>query len=105
MPLQTTIERLREMRLRGMADALVRQQQQPELQSLSFEERLELLVDQEWLDRQNRRLARLLKEAKFRVAACMEDVDYQHPRGLDRTVMRSLAACQWVEYGQHILIA
>ena len=58
MPLQTTIERLREMRLRGMADALVRQQQQPELQSLSFEERLELLVDQEWLDRQNRRLAR-----------------------------------------------
>ncbi|BAD39037.1 putative transposase subunit [Symbiobacterium thermophilum IAM 14863] len=93
MPLQTTIERLREMRLRGMADALVRQQQQPELQSLSFEERLELLVDQEWLDRQNRRLARLLKEVKFRVAACMEDVDYQHPRGLDRTVMRSLAAC------------
>ncbi|BAD40284.1 transposase subunit [Symbiobacterium thermophilum IAM 14863] len=83
----------------------MRQQQQPELQSLSFEERLELLVDQEWLDRQNRRLARLLKEAKFRVAACMEDVDYQHPRGLDRTVMRSLAACQWVEYGQHILIA
>ena len=62
MPLQTTIERLREMRLRGTADALVRQQQQPELQSLSFEERLELLVDQEWLDRQNRRLARLLKE-------------------------------------------
>jgi len=56
------------------------------------------------MDRQNRRLARLLKEAKFRVAACMEDIDYQHPRGLDRTVMRSLATCQWVEYGQHILI-
>lgn len=61
-------------------------------------------MDQEWMDRQNRRLARLLKEAKFRVAACMEDIDYQHPRGLDRTVIRSLATCQWVEYGQHILI-
>ncbi|OTA40278.1 MAG: AAA family ATPase, partial [Symbiobacterium thermophilum] len=70
----------------------------------SGQQHLELLVDQEWMDRQNRRLARLLKEAKFRVAACMEDIDYQHPRGLDRTVMRSLATCQWVEYGQHILI-
>ncbi|MFS8535919.1 MAG: IS21-like element helper ATPase IstB [Limnochordales bacterium] len=101
---QTTIERLRAMRLRGMADALTVQQQQPELQSLTFEERLGLLVDQEWVDRQNRRLARLLKEAKFRVAACMEDIDYQHPRGLDRAVMRNLATGQWVKYGQHVLI-
>ena len=69
------------MRLRGMADVLTVQQQQPELQSLTFEERLGLLVDQEWVDRQNRRLARLLKEAKFRVAACMEDIDYQHREG------------------------
>lgn len=92
------------MRLRGMADALTVQQQQPELQSLTFEERLGLLVDQEWVDRQNRRLARLLKEAKFRVAACMEDIDYQHPRGLDRAVMRNLATGQWVKYGQHVLI-
>jgi len=104
MPTQTTVERLRAMRLRGMADALTVQQQQPELQTLTFEERLGLLVDQEWMDRQNRRLARLLKEAKFRVAACMEDIDYQHPRGLDRSVMRSLASGQWVQYGQHVLV-
>jgi len=102
---QTTIERLRAMRLRGMADALTTQQQQPELQALTFEERLGMLVDQEWMDRQNRRLTRLLKAAKLRLAACMEDIDYQQPRGLDRAVMRSLATCQWVQYGQHILIA
>jgi len=102
---QTTIERLRAMRLRGMADALTAQQQQPELQALAFEERLGMLVDQEWMDRQNRRLTRLLKAAKLRLAACMEDIDYQHPRSLDRAAMRALATCQWVQYGQHILIA
>lgn len=101
---QTTITRLRDLRLRGMADALVSQQQQPEMQTLTFEERLGLLVDLEWAYRQNRRLGRLLKAAKLRLPACMEDIDYQQPRGLDRAVMRALATCQWVQQHQHILI-
>lgn len=101
---QTTLTRLRELRLRGMADALVAQQQQPEMQGLTFEERLGLLVDLEWTYRQNRKLARLLKAAKLRVPACIEDIDYEHPRGLDRMLMRTLATCQWVEQQQQILI-
>jgi len=87
-----------------MADALVAQQQQPEMQGLTFEERLGLLVDLEWTYRQNRKLTRLLKAAKLRIPSCIEDIDYAHPRGLDRTVMRALATCQWVQQHQQILI-
>jgi DNA replication protein DnaC len=101
---QPTIERLRALHLRGMAEALAGQQQQPDVQGLSFEERLGLLVDLEWAYRQNRRLARLLKTAKLRLPACMEDIDYQQPRGLDRAVMRHLATCQWIQEHQHVLI-
>lgn len=94
MLMQATIERLRSRRLRGMAEALAAQQQQPDLQSLAFEERVGLLVDLEWAYHQNRRLARLLKAAKLRLPACMEDIDYQHGRGLDKGLMRTLATCQ-----------
>jgi len=104
MLIQPTAERLRAMRLKGMAEALVAQQQQPDLQGLSFEERFGLLVDLEWAYRQNRRLARLLKVARLRLPACMEDLDYRPSRGLDRAVMRHLATCQWVQARQHVLV-
>jgi len=99
-----TLERLRELRLTGMAEALAEQAAQPDVQQLSFEERLGLLVDHEWLTRRNRRLARLLKEAKLRLPACLEDIDYHTPRGLDRAIMHRLGTCQWVEAHQNVLI-
>ncbi len=102
---QQTIARLREMRLFGMAEGFQAQVHQPDVQGLSFEERFGLLVDQEWSSRQDRRLARLLKAAKLRLPACVEDIDYQTPRGLDRTVMRSLATGNWIRYHQGILIS
>lgn len=83
-----------QMRLSGMAEGFVAQQRDPDCQSLSFEERLGRLVDQEWTYRQDKRLARLLKEAKLRLAACPEDIDYREPRGLDRGVMAALATGQ-----------
>lgn len=63
-----------------------------------------LLVDQEYTYRTNRRLARHLKEAKLRMSACMEDIDYRHPRGLDRVVVRSLATCEWLRTHQNVAI-
>lgn len=101
---QQTIDKLQQMRLVAMADGLLAQTRNPEVHTLSFEERLGLLVDQEWTYRQNRRLARRLRDAKLRLAACMEDIDYQHPRGLERPLLRSLAHCQWVPAHQNILI-
>lgn len=101
---QQTIETLKRMRLTGMAEALSAQAHRPDVTELSFEERLGLLVDYEWTYRQDRRLARLLKQARLKLPACLEDIDYRHPRGLDRAVMRSLADGQWLRHHQNILI-
>jgi len=102
---EPTMEKLRQMQLRGMVAALLSQSQDPEAQALSFEERLGLLVDEEWTQRRNRALARLLREARLRLPACPEDLDYSPARGLDRALMRSLVACGFVREHQNILIS
>ncbi|RQD78233.1 MAG: AAA family ATPase [Candidatus Syntrophonatronum acetioxidans] len=97
---QQTIEKLKKMRLYGMAECL---QNQRAKDGLSFEERLGLLVDYEWTCRQNRRLQRLLKEAKLKLNACMEDIDYQHPRNLDKNLITSLRKGQWLLEHKNVL--
>jgi DNA replication protein DnaC len=87
-----------------MAEGLSQQLEQPAAQGLSFEERFDLLVDQEYTYRRNRRLARLLKEAKLRLDASPEDIDYHHPRGLDRHLMMTLASSEWIRLHQNLLI-
>lgn len=100
-----TLTRLRSLRLNGMADGLNLQQEQPgTYEGLSFEERLALLVDQEDADRNNKRLARLLRAARFKLAATLEDIDYEHPRGIARTQMASLVTCDWLSRKQNLLI-
>ncbi len=78
--------------------------QDPETQALSFEERLGLLVDEEWTQRRNRALNRLLREAKLKLSACPEDLDYSPARGLDRALMRSLTTCGFIREHQNVLI-
>ena len=104
MSYQHTLERLHSLRLTGMAEALSQQQTQPQIQQLSFDERLALLVDHELLYRDNRRQTRLLKAAKLRVSACIEEIDYQHPRGIDRAYLSSLTHGHWVERRQNLCI-
>jgi DNA replication protein DnaC len=85
---QQTLDKLHTLRLTGMREAFAQQLEQPATHELSFEERLALLLDRELLYRDNRRLTRLLKEAKLRLAAaCVEDIDYRHQRGLQRPQM------------------
>jgi DNA replication protein DnaC len=98
------LEKLRILNLLGMARALTEQLERPDYQALSFEERLGLLVDREVQDRDNRRLERHLKAAKLRSSACIEDVDFRHPRGLDRGQLLTLATAQWVRAHQNVLI-
>jgi len=93
---QQTREQLRTLKLTGMLDALEQQLAQPQTHDLSFDERLALLVEQEVLHRENRRLTRLLKAAKLRVPACIEDIDYRHPRGLEKSRMAALASLDWI---------
>jgi DNA replication protein DnaC len=99
-----TLERLHELQLRGMARAFEEQMQMPDLGELSFAERLGLLVDREAADRESRRLARRLKEAKLRLEAAVEDLDFRIPRGLDKRLVLSLASCGWIDQRLNVLI-
>lgn len=99
-----TLEKLRSLKLSGMVKALEEQAGIPDLKELSFEERLGLLVDREVTVRRNRKLQTLLKKAKLRLNASIEDIDYRHPRDLDKSLVLSLASCQWVEEHNNILI-
>jgi DNA replication protein DnaC len=100
-----TVEKLRALRLHAMVTAWEAQQQDASTSALAFEERLALLVDAEWLARENRRLARALQEAKLRPShACLEALDYAPRRGLERSQIRQLATCRWVAEHQAIII-
>ena len=102
---EPTLEKLFALRLNALATAWTEQQRNPESSSLCFDERLALLVDAEWLDRQNKRLGRALREAKLRLPnACIEDVDYPARRQLDRARVRELASCAWVEQHHNVVI-
>ena len=93
---QQTLEKLHVLHLNGMADAYCRQMEDANAASLSFEERFGLLVDYHWSWRENQAMARRLKKSKLDAEPCVEDIDYRHPRGLDRQLMRSLVGSQWV---------
>jgi DNA replication protein DnaC len=93
---QPTIDTLRSLKLTGMAEAYVRQLEQPETQRLSFDERLALLVDRERTYRESRRQRRLLQLARLRQSACVEDIDYQHKRGFERSFGAALGTCDWI---------
>ena len=82
-----TLDKLQTLRLTGMYQALVEQLQMPDIAALTFEERFGLLVDRECTERENRRLTTRLRQAKLRQTACIEDIDYRHPRGLDKALM------------------
>jgi DNA replication protein DnaC len=99
-----TLEKLQALNLIGMVHALQEQLRTPECARLSFEERLGLLVDRETTEQENRRLARRLGQARLRQAAVLEDVDFRHPRGLERALLLSLASCQWVRDRRNCLI-
>lgn len=101
---QPTRDKLRALRLNGMAEALEQQAHQPDAQGLSFDERLGLLADAEALARDNRRYQRLLREAKLRIQASPEDIDYSQPRGLPREQMRELAAGHWIHYHHNVCL-
>jgi len=102
MLVQQTLAALKNLRLSAMAEAY--QNPPQDSLALSFDERFGLLVDFEWTARHDRKLARLLKEAKLRLPACLEDIDYQYPRLLDREVMMNLKSLTWIESRQNILI-
>ena len=102
---ELTMEKLRALRFDALASAWAEQQKDPEMQRLGFDERLGMLIDSQWLYRENKRLGRLLKEAKLRISgACIEGIDYPPRRELDKATIRQLATCRWVEEHHNVVI-
>jgi len=99
-----TIDKLHQLRLAGMARAFTVQLAQPDVTTLSFEERLGLLVDEECTVRDEMRLRTRLRTAALRQSACLEDIDFRHPRGLDKAVVKKLASGAWLREHLNCLV-
>jgi len=102
---EATIEKLREMQLDTMAEAFRSQENDPAFKSLSFGERLGLLVDAEWSSRKSRRLTRLIRGAQLHFPdACVEDIEYHEDRKLDRALITKLSTCAYIQEKHNIII-
>ncbi len=105
MLMQPTLEQLYGMRLNGMADAFRRQLEDPAASELAFEERFALLVESQWTWKESRALTRRLALAKLKQQACLEDIDFRHPRGLERARWMSLAhESAWLRRKQNVVL-
>jgi DNA replication protein DnaC len=101
---QQTISQMRELRLTSMADAYSMQAEQPKLHKLNFDDRLGLLVEREILERESKKLKRLVRGAGFPETASLEDADFKPSRGIDKTLIASLAGCEWVRRQLNLII-
>lgn len=104
MLIQQTLSQLRMLRLNAMAEALEHQRDRPALQELTFEDRLGMLIEIECQARDGRRIDRLLKQARLKVSAAPEDIDYRTSRGIDKRQISSLLTCDWIQRGQNVII-
>ncbi len=101
---EQTLEKLYALKLNGMADAFRAQLQQPAHEELSFAERFGLLVDRQWNWKEDARMKRYLQAARLKLPACIEDIDFRTPRGIDRAVLMELASCDWVRHHRNVLV-
>ena len=93
------------MKLIEMAEGFKEQLEQPSFRDLSFEERFGILVERQWSWKEGKRLKRFVTEAKLKLQACIEDIDYRTPRGLEKSVILSLGSCNWIRHHQNALIS
>ena len=102
---EQTFEKLYSLKLHGFAQALQEQLDNTKASSLGFEERLAMLIDAQWLWRENRAVSNRLRRAHLKIpSASVEDINYRHPRQLDRSLMRSLSTCDWVQQHHNVTI-
>lgn len=99
------LAQLRQLKLGGMADALALQlEQAATYEGLGFIDRMQLLVDQENLTRTQRKQERLIRQARFKLSATVQEIDYQHPRNIQRSQMAQLAQGEWIIRQQNLLL-
>ncbi len=101
---EQTFDKLYAMKLIGMAEGFKEQLEQPSCHDLSFNERFGMLVDRQWTWKENKRLKSLLQKAKLKLQACVEDIDYKTPRGIEKPLIMNLSSCDWIRKYQNALI-
>ena len=101
---EETYRQLIDMKMYALAASFNEYLDQREKDELDFEERFGMMVDREYAERQERRLKYRLSKAKLREEACVEDIDYRHPRGLHREQMAALASCDWIGRAQNLCL-
>lgn len=104
MLIEQTIQKLHDLRLHGMMKSLQEQLQNTEIRGLSFEERFSMLVESQWIWKENGALNNRFKRAKFKINACPEDIDYHTPRGLQKNMLSPLFLSNWIEKHQNCII-
>jgi DNA replication protein DnaC len=105
MLINPTCDHLKVLRLEAMLSAWELQKEDPKILKLSFDERLSLIVEAQYVDQKQRRQNRMLKMAKLKINnACIEDIDYHKARGLDKSYVQMLSTCEWVIKNQYIAI-
>jgi DNA replication protein DnaC len=104
MSVITVKEQLLNLKLSGMLTAFEEQLCMTDIKNLSFEERLSLLLDRESLEKNNRKLKRRLAQAKLKINASIEEMDYSGSREIDKPFILSLANCTWIEKAQNIIV-
>lgn len=101
---EATIEKMKQMKLHGMARAFISTMESGKANKLTPDEMLAFLVDAEWDDRYNKRLDRLLDTAKFRYKAYFEQIVFKSSRNLDKNNIMRLSTCNWIKKGESIII-
>lgn len=102
---QPTVDKMMAMRLEAMVESWKRIEQDEQARALPFQDKLTLMVDQLWTWRQNQAFEQRLKRAKLKSGPCVEDIDYRASRGLDKSLIRSLAAeSNWVAKHDNLFI-
>ena len=105
MLIEQTLEKLTALQLHGMVGALHQWQAHPPAQPLTPTDLIGLLADAEWIARENRKLTARLKVAKLKLPACVEDIDYRHPRGLAKARVLDLSTSRWVAAHQTVILS
>ena len=98
------IERMLQLKLDGMAEAMRDHQDVPDIDRLDFHDRLAMLLESEVTHRNNKSYRAYLRKAQLRYRACIEDVDCSAGRGLSRTELTQLAAGNWIRKSINLTI-
>jgi len=104
MLINQTLEKMNKLKWHGMSKIFEEHLHIPDIKELSFEERIGLMIDREITERENRRLTQRLNQAKLKINACIEDLDFKSGRGVNKSAILSLSNCDWVNRHQNIII-